>query len=116
MVSITSLINLGLGEAAKLPAASGSLSANGWCKIPLTKGYTLILQWGQAEIKAQGQVAMLPIAFPAGMLQVVSCDSGGGAYSVGVTATGNTGITFRIDGLRYQDGVSVVCRYISIGF
>ncbi|WP_262864809.1 phage tail protein, partial [Morganella morganii] len=75
--------NLGLGEAAILPAANGSLSANGWCKFPLTQGKTLIIQWGEVNVSKQDQVAKLPIAFPATILQAVSSDSGGSAFSVG---------------------------------
>ncbi|MCJ1184057.1 phage tail protein, partial [Escherichia coli] len=37
---------LGLGEAAKLPAISGSLSSSGWIKIPVIEGKSFIIQWG----------------------------------------------------------------------
>ncbi|MDY8210814.1 hypothetical protein UXH00_23245, partial [Escherichia coli] len=42
----TALENLGLGEAAKLPAISGSLSSSGWIKIPVIEGKSFIIQWG----------------------------------------------------------------------
>ncbi|MCI4528707.1 phage tail protein, partial [Escherichia coli] len=40
-------INVGLGEAAKLPAISGSLSSSGWIKIPVIEGKSFIIQWGR---------------------------------------------------------------------
>ncbi|ELM8931426.1 hypothetical protein Q2S20_004181, partial [Escherichia coli] len=43
----TALENLGLGEAAKLPAISGSLSSSGWIKIPVIEGESFIIQWGR---------------------------------------------------------------------
>lgn len=108
--------NLGLGEAAILPAANGSLSGNGWCKFPLTQGKTLIIQWGEVNVSKQDQVAQLPIAFPATILQAVSSDSGGSAFSVGISGRGNTGLIFRVDNSRFLNGQNVVCRYIAIGF
>ncbi|MEH2667879.1 phage tail protein, partial [Escherichia coli] len=41
------LTYLGLGEAAKLPAISGSLSSSGWIKIPVIEGKSFIIQWGR---------------------------------------------------------------------
>lgn len=48
----TFLKNLGLGEAAKLEAATGSLSTNGWLKVPLTGDVSVILQWGRVTVTA----------------------------------------------------------------
>ncbi|WP_262864016.1 phage tail protein, partial [Morganella morganii] len=101
--------NLGLGEAAILPAANGSLSSNGWCKFPLTQGKILIIQWGEVNVSKQDQIAKLPIAFPATILQAVSSDSGGSAFSVGISGRGNTELIFRVDNSRFLNGQNVVC-------
>jgi hypothetical protein len=55
-----------LGEAAKLAAATGSLTGNGWTKIPLTAERELIIQWGNVSNGGSGPSgnAQLPIAFP----------------------------------------------------
>ncbi|MGQ3906544.1 phage tail-collar fiber domain-containing protein, partial [Mixta calida] len=41
------LKNLGLGEAAKLPASTASLSAAGWLNVPVSNGKGIIVQWGR---------------------------------------------------------------------
>ncbi|HHY8328589.1 TPA: gp53-like domain-containing protein [Escherichia coli] len=55
-----------MGEAAKLAAANGSLTGNGWTKIPLTAERELIIQWGSVSNGGSGASgeAKLPIAFP----------------------------------------------------
>lgn len=59
--------NLGLGEAAKLPAISGSLSSSGWIKIPVIEGKSFIIQWGRigpSDSKTGVAIGSYPIAFP----------------------------------------------------
>jgi hypothetical protein len=61
------LQNLGLGEAAKLPAISGSLSSSGWIKIPVIEGKSFIIQWGiigPSDSKTGVATGSYPIAFP----------------------------------------------------
>lgn len=41
---------LGLGEGAKLPAADGLLSTDGWLTIPMNNDRELILQWGVVKV------------------------------------------------------------------
>ncbi|ELI9278745.1 hypothetical protein RSN36_001707 [Escherichia coli] len=63
----TALKNLGLGEAAKLPAISGSLSSSGWIKIPVIEGESFIIQWGRigpSDSKTGVATGSYPIAFP----------------------------------------------------
>lgn len=63
----TALENLGLGEAAKLPAISGSLSSSGWIKIPVIEGESFIIQWGRigpSDSKTGVATGSYPIAFP----------------------------------------------------
>lgn len=63
----TALTNLGLGEAAKLPAISGSLSSSGWIKIPVIEGESFIIQWGRigpSDSKTGVATGSYPIAFP----------------------------------------------------
>lgn len=63
----TALTNLGLGEAAKLPAISGSLSSSGWIKIPIIEGKSFIIQWGRigpSDSKTGVATGSYPIAFP----------------------------------------------------
>ena len=63
----TALTNLGLGEAAKLPAISGSLSSSGWIKIPVIEGKSFIIQWGiigPSDSKTGVATGSYPIAFP----------------------------------------------------
>ncbi|WP_187415351.1 gp53-like domain-containing protein [Escherichia coli] len=60
-------INVGLGEAAKLPAISGSLSSSGWIKIPVIEGESFIIQWGRigpSDSKTGVATGSYPIAFP----------------------------------------------------
>ncbi|MEB2439862.1 phage tail protein [Citrobacter braakii] len=67
---------LGLGEAAKLPAASGYLGANGWAKVPLSGGSTLIVQWGTWEGGTKESTytcdITFPIAFPSACFSVAA--------------------------------------------
>ncbi|MEF3893902.1 phage tail protein [Escherichia coli] len=61
------LTYLGLGEAAKLPAISGSLSSSGWIKIPVIEGKSFIIQWGRigpSDSKTGVATGSYPIAFP----------------------------------------------------
>ncbi|MFP2557878.1 phage tail protein [Escherichia coli] len=61
------LAYLGLGEAAKLPAISGSLSSSGWIKIPVIEGKSFIIQWGRigpSDSKTGVATGSYPIAFP----------------------------------------------------
>lgn len=61
------LTYLGLGEAAKLPAISGSLSSSGWIKIPVIEGESFIIQWGRigpSDSKTGVATGSYPIAFP----------------------------------------------------
>ncbi|MEF6018043.1 phage tail protein [Escherichia coli] len=65
---VTGLLTyLGLGEAAKLPAISGSLSSSGWIKIPVIEGKSFIIQWGRigpSDSKTGVATGSYPIAFP----------------------------------------------------
>ncbi|WP_252381786.1 phage tail protein [Escherichia coli] len=66
--SVSALLQyLGLGEAAKLPAISGSLSSSGWIKIPVIEGESFIIQWGRigpSDSKTGVATGSYPIAFP----------------------------------------------------
>lgn len=80
------LKNLGLGEGAKLPAATGTLATSGWITMPMNGGRELIIQWGRVGIDYaadHGSYVVLggrvnrytgegsfPIAFPNALLAV----------------------------------------------
>lgn len=74
------LKNLGLGEAAKMPAASAITSGSGWLSVPVMIGSTvrnIILQWKSVTVpqSADGTMVVVnaswPVAFPAACLSVI---------------------------------------------
>lgn len=74
------LKNLGLGEAAKMPAASAITSGSGWLSVPVMIGSTvrnIILQWKSVTVpqSADGTMVVInaswPVAFPAACLSVI---------------------------------------------
>jgi hypothetical protein len=59
--------NVGLGEAAKLPAITALISANGWVTIPTANNQKLIVQWGSALSGNSNSIGLgvnFPIPFP----------------------------------------------------
>ena len=58
------LKNLGLGEGAKLPAATGTLAASGWLTLPMNGGRQLIIQWGRWEGGVTSVTYNCDITFP----------------------------------------------------
>ncbi|CAH6661968.1 phage tail protein [Pseudocitrobacter vendiensis] len=108
---------LGLGEAAKLAAATGSLSASGWLKIPIFGGASVILQWGKvaltatlnsgAAVKGYDGVTVFnyPISFPNAALIVNATPMDSGETLV-ETATANgtskTAATVRVGGVAIK--------------
>ncbi|MCR1319950.1 phage tail protein [Enterobacter soli] len=109
--------NLGLGEAAKMAAATGSLSASGWLKIPIAGGASVILQWGKVALTAtlnsgaavkgyDGVTAFnYPISFPNAALIVNATPMDSGETLV-ETATANgtskTAATVRVGGVAIK--------------
>ncbi|MEB7117798.1 phage tail protein [Enterobacter cloacae] len=73
---------LRLGEAAKMPAASGGLAANGWAKIPVAINKNLIIQWGVIYTSTTSLSYIcdikFPIIFPSAC---VSVSIGSGVYT-----------------------------------
>ncbi|EOS3713297.1 hypothetical protein H2005_RS09275 [Escherichia coli] len=63
-------INVGLGGAAKLDAASASFGENGWLRLPVLLGTdkkTLIIQWAYGTAggsNSTGLVCNFPFTFP----------------------------------------------------
>ncbi|HGL5374192.1 TPA: phage tail protein [Citrobacter farmeri] len=116
--SVAALLEyLGLGEAAKLAAATGSLSASGWLKIPIFGGASVILQWGKvaltatlnsgAAVKGYDGVTVFnyPISFPNAALIVNATPMDSGETLV-ETATANgtskTAATVRVGGVAIK--------------
>lgn len=111
------LTYLGLGEAAKLDAATGSFSSAGWTKIPVTGGQSLILQWGQINVSAtlytgtsvKGYDGVstfnYPVAFPntALIVNATPMDSGETVIET-ATATGpsKTSVSIRLGGMSIK--------------
>ncbi len=108
------LKNLGLGEAAKLEAATGSLSTNGWLKIPLTGDVSVILQWGRVTAIATLSTASggkgydgviqfnFPISFPNApfMASASPMDSGNTLIETAtVNPPSKSAVTVRLGGL-----------------
>lgn len=73
---------LRLGEAAKMPAASGGLAANGWAKIPVAINKNLVIQWGVISTSTTSLSyncdIKFPISFPSAC---VSVSIGSGVYT-----------------------------------
>ena len=74
------LKNLGLGEAAKLPAASAATSGSGWLSVPVVISGTvrnIILQWKSVTVPQSIDGTMVvvnsswPVAFPAACLSII---------------------------------------------
>ncbi|WP_212633335.1 phage tail protein, partial [Escherichia coli] len=63
-------LNVGLGGAAKLDAASASFGENGWLRLPVLLGTdkkTLIIQWAYGTAggsNSTGLVCNFPFTFP----------------------------------------------------
>ncbi|WP_111740959.1 gp53-like domain-containing protein [Leminorella richardii] len=73
------LVNLGLGEAAKLAAAKALLSDHGWLSIPIKVGGSetaIIIQWGKwtSGVGAASYKCDItyPIAFPTGCFSITT--------------------------------------------
>ncbi|WP_275554196.1 hypothetical protein [Mixta sp. Marseille-Q2659] len=71
---------VGLGEAAKLPAASAAASGSGWLSVPVVIGGTvrnIILQWKSVTVPQSTDGTMVvvnsswPVSFPAACLSVI---------------------------------------------
>lgn len=95
------LKNLGLGEAAKMKAVTGSPGMPGWLEIPMAGGKSLILQWGKVSVTASlaGSTAKgydgvasfnYPVAFPNAALVISATPLDSGETLI-ETATANTG-------------------------
>lgn len=121
--------NVGLGEAAKLPAVSGVTGYNGWAKIPMSDNRKLIVQWGQGGVNTAGSgevyTSSLPIAFPTIFAQVFVTHNNPEDAGVGVgSAAPVTLSTFTTRAIKLsQTGATlsvlngnVSFRYIAIGF
>ena len=82
------LKNLGLGEAAKMPAATASMDANGWISFPTSSGKNLIIQWGGARCAGTGEgngiLHNFPISFPTVAQRMVIAHSGHSPASAGI--------------------------------
>lgn len=77
------LKNLGLGEAAKLPASAASLSAAGWLNVPVSNGKGIIIQWGRflSMTSATEMVFNLPVAFPNGIFAAIASHDAASQYT-----------------------------------
>lgn len=74
--------NLRLGEAAKMPAASGGLAANGWAKIPVAINKNLVIQWGVISTSTTSLSYICDIKFPISFPSAcVSVSIGSGVYT-----------------------------------
>lgn len=109
--------NLGLGEAARMAAATGSLSASGWLKIPIAGGASVILQWGKVALTAtlnsgaavkgyDGVTAFnYPISFPNAALIVNATPMDSGETLVETATaigTSKTAATVRVGGVAIK--------------
>ncbi|ENR5963100.1 hypothetical protein ACEWL9_005131 [Enterobacter hormaechei] len=121
--------NVGLGEAAKLPAVSGVTGYNGWAKIPMSDNRKLIVQWGQGGVNTAGSgevyTSSLPIAFPTIFAQVFVTHNNPEDAGVGVGSAAPVNLsTFTTRAIKLsQTGATlsvlngnVSFRYIAIGF
>ncbi|MDU6416495.1 phage tail protein [Mixta calida] len=115
----TFLKNLGLGDAAKMKAVTGSPGMPGWLEIPMAGGKSLILQWGKISVTASlaGSTAKgydgvasfnYPVAFPNAALVISATPLDSGETLI-ETATANTGsrssATIRAGGIAIKSDV-----------
>lgn len=115
--------NLGLRAAAKLSAATGLLSINGWLQIPLMISGVerkVIFQWGfgnyQASDGVTGTVITFPVAFPSAGLRVLGVDAGTSANSVSSTSITTTGFTAIGKAVATGALSSAGISYLAIGY
>ena len=108
---------LGLGEAAKLDASTGALSASGWVRFPIAGGNAVMFQWGRVTVTAtlnngaatKGYdgvtVFNFPVSFPNAALMVSATPMDSGETLV-ETATANstskTAATVRVGGVAIK--------------
>lgn len=127
----TLLANLRLGEAAKLPAVTGSLNGSGWATIPMSDNKKMIIQWGAASVTAtratqyyDGTTTFaFPIAFPNSLL-LVNATPLDTSNTVIETATasiwGNTNVSIRVGGATIKsdapDTLELMAYVFSIGY
>lgn len=98
------LKNLGLGEAAKLPAASAMTSYAGWLSVPVVidgEQRNFILQWKQVTIpkspdgSMQTVINSWPVAFPTGCFSIMQALTNSLIYSSAGTPFSSATITDR---------------------
>lgn len=84
------LKNLGLGEAAKMPAPSALASGAGWLSVPVVVGNVvrnIILQWKSVTVPQSTDGTLLvvnaswPVAFPSACLTVIQALTNSTIYS-----------------------------------
>jgi len=77
------LKNLGLGEAAKLPAPTAALTGAGWLNIPLSNGAAIMIQWGRFTSLTSGMEVTvdLPVAFPNNIFSAVATHDNSGHFA-----------------------------------
>lgn len=113
------LKNLGLGEAAKLPAATVSIGENGWISLPTGNGVKLIIQWGYASCAGagadKGVVNNFTVPFPNAALRMVISHSG---YSPAVAGILSFLIISKSQFRAFSSGNTegVTGFYIAIGY
>lgn len=108
---------LGLGDAAKLDAVTGSLGASGWVRIPVMGGSAIMFQWGRVTVTAtlnsgaatKGYdgitIFNYPVSFPNAAL-LVNATPMDSSETLVETATANgiskTAATVRVGGIAIQ--------------
>ena len=111
--------NVGLGEAAKLPAATVSIGENGWISLPTGNGVKLIIQWGYASCAGagadKGVVNNFTVPFPNAALRMVISHSG---YSPAVAGILSFLIISKSQFRAFSSGNTegVTGFYIAIGY
>ncbi|WP_146107483.1 gp53-like domain-containing protein [Mixta calida] len=75
--------NVGLGEAAKLPAPTAALTGAGWLNIPLSNGAAIMIQWGRFTSLTSGMEVTvdLPVAFPNNIFSAVATHDNSGHFA-----------------------------------
>ncbi|MDM7106230.1 gp53-like domain-containing protein [Klebsiella pneumoniae] len=116
------ILNVRLGEAAKLAAASGSIGNSGWAKFPLSGGASLIMQWGKVSVSAplnsgsavkgyDGVTSFnYPIAFPNAALVISATPMDSGETLVETSTAninGKATATVRVGGIAIKAAPSV---------
>lgn len=92
IVTMPFLINLGLGEAAKLAASTVSHGNTGYSIEPCADGKVIIKQWGQGlagtgGTGGEGNTISFPIAFPTACENVIAIyDNGSSTIPAAATS------------------------------